>query len=71
MPIFKNSIINSLTMLRLNSVFKKLALLCVCISCFGNLKANVPLSFTKNAKSVTFKLDKGLMQLNIRQGGYH
>jgi alpha-D-xyloside xylohydrolase len=51
-------------MLRLNSVFKKLALLCVCISCFGNLKANV-ISFSKNAKSVTFKLDKGLMQLNI------
>jgi alpha-D-xyloside xylohydrolase len=51
-------------MLRLNSVFKKLALLCVCISCLGNAKANV-ISFTKNAKSVTFKLDKGLMQLNI------
>jgi alpha-D-xyloside xylohydrolase len=51
-------------MLRLNSVFKKLALLCVCIPCFGNLKANV-ISFSKNAKSVTFKLDKGLMQLNI------
>ncbi|MEO7216072.1 TIM-barrel domain-containing protein [Mucilaginibacter sp.] len=51
-------------MLRLNSVFKKLALLCVCISCFGNAKATI-ISLTKNAKSVVFKLDKGLMQLNI------
>ncbi|RWY50885.1 glycoside hydrolase family 31 protein [Mucilaginibacter gilvus] len=51
-------------MLRLNSVFKKLALLCVCVFCFGNANATV-ISFTKNAKSVIFRLDKGLMQLNI------
>jgi alpha-D-xyloside xylohydrolase len=51
-------------MFRLNSVFKKLALLCIFITCFCSAKSNV-ISFTKTAKGVTFKLDKGSMQLNI------
>nr|WP_294948349.1 TIM-barrel domain-containing protein [uncultured Mucilaginibacter sp.] len=51
-------------MFRLNSVFKKLALLCICITCFCNARSNV-VTFTKTAKGVTFKLDKGSMQLNI------
>lgn len=51
-------------MLRLSSVFKSLVLLCACMACFGNVKANV-ISYTKTAKGVVFKLDKGLMQLNI------
>ena len=51
-------------MLRVNSVFKKLALLIGFFICFDTANATV-ISFTKTAKGVSFKLDKGLMQLNI------
>ncbi|TSD67360.1 DUF4968 domain-containing protein [Inquilinus sp. KBS0705] len=51
-------------MYKLNFGFKKLSLLFVFIVCFGGANAAI-LSFTKTAKGITFKLDKGLMQINI------
>ncbi|TFF34766.1 glycoside hydrolase family 31 protein [Mucilaginibacter psychrotolerans] len=51
-------------MFQINSFFKKSTLLLLCIMGFIGAEAAV-ISYTKNAKGVTFKLDKGLMQLNI------
>ncbi|AMR32233.1 hypothetical protein A0256_12775 [Mucilaginibacter sp. PAMC 26640] len=51
-------------MFRLKSVFKKFALL-IAFSAFISTASATIVSFTKSPKSVTFKLDKGLMQLNI------
>lgn len=54
-------------MFQINSFFRKSALLLFCIV-IGFISAEAAvISYTKNAKGVTFKLDKGLMQLNIRQ----
>ncbi|MBD1391521.1 glycoside hydrolase family 31 protein [Mucilaginibacter glaciei] len=51
-------------MLHLNLRAGKFLALMLCVFVFSNANAGV-LSFTKTANSVTFKLDKGLMKINI------
>lgn len=51
-------------MFRAQSVFRKLGLFLIFSVCFGFANANV-ISYTKTSRGITFKLDKGLMQLNI------
>jgi alpha-D-xyloside xylohydrolase len=51
-------------MFKIISGFKSLALLLLCTLCYATTNASI-ISFTKTAKSVVFRLDKGLMKVNI------